>query len=181
MESNHHPLVFQTSATDHISYQAILKCPSGFEPPTIPWQGTMLPLHYGHITRREKHVYVRLELTTSRLKILTHYHCANKRFLQLLQNSSKKIGRPGIEPEYPEPQSGVLPLNYRPHITAVRVGFEPTGLAPQKISSLRSYDHLSTSPYGTPAGSRTQITKLTIHFLFPNDDLGKEQLNYCLH
>ena len=27
------------------------------------------------------------------------------------------------------------------------VGFEPTGLTPQQISSLRRYDHFGTSPY----------------------------------
>ena len=30
---------------------------------------------------------------------------------------------------------------------AERVGFEPTGLSPQKISSLRRYDHFGTSPH----------------------------------
>ena len=57
-----------------------IKQVTGFEPVIAAWQAAVLPLYYTCITRREKHVYVRLELTTYRLKILTHYHCANKRF-----------------------------------------------------------------------------------------------------
>ena len=36
---------------------------------------------------------------------------------------------------------------YTESLLAEAVGFEPTGLTPQQISSLRRYDHFGTPPY----------------------------------
>ena len=93
-----------------------MECPSGFESPTIPWQGTMLPLHYGHAPRFSGG----LELTVCTALMKE----SNLRHLTKMVLPSRVMGGMiGVEPTFMEPQSIVLPLDDIPHIQAVLIAY----------------------------------------------------------
>ena len=127
---------------------------AGIEPATTAWQAVILPLNYRCITRREKHVYVRLDLTTSRLEILTHYHCANKRFLQLLQNSSKIGGKERNRTSVHRATTCCSAIELPTPYMAEEVGFEPTRQSLDlPVFKTSPFSRLGTPPYGAPAGN----------------------------